>query len=151
MPKDKDKNKGKGGAKKSGFIQAIVSAGISLYSNKEMIADKISKVYSNIYGEDREFDLAEVKHNFVTLGRLIKAYSRGDYRDISAATFFKIATAAAYAGLGKDLIPDDIPGFGVVDDIAMISWALAGVIKEIEKFEEWESQHVSEELEIQTI
>ena len=67
-------------------------------------------------------------------------------------TFFKIVTAAAYAGLGTDLIPDDIPGFGAIDDIVMISWALSGVVKEIQKFEEWEAEHqVSEELQLQNI
>jgi uncharacterized membrane protein YkvA (DUF1232 family) len=153
MPKDKNNNTSNknNGHKKTNFIQAAVSIGMSLYSNKERIGENIAKIYSNIYGEDKEFNLHEVKNQFAALGRLAKAYSKGEYREISPATFFKIATAIAYAGFGKDLIPDDIPGFGVVDDIAIASWALAGVFKEVEKFEEWESAHVSEELEVQAV
>lgn len=163
MPKDKNNNSNnnstnnssnssnRGSQKKPNFIQAAVSVGMSLYSNREVIADKVSKIYSNIYGEDKDFNLTEVKDQFAALGRLAKAYARGDYREISPATFFKILTAAAYAGFGKDLISDDIPGFGVVDDIAMVSWALGAVFKEVEKFEQWESQHVKEELEVQTV
>ena len=156
MPKDKSTNSNsssnnRSSSKKPNFIQAAVSVGMSLYTNREIIADKVSKVYSNIYGEEKDFNLSEVKDQFVALGRLARAYSKGEYREISAATFFKILTAAAYAGFGNDLISDDIPGFGVVDDIAMISWALGAVFKEVEKFEKWESQHVREELELQAV
>ena len=158
MPKDKTNNSNNSNnsskssrSKKPNFIQAAVSVGMSLYSNREAIADKVSKIYSNIYGEEKDFNLSEVKDQFTALGRLAKAYARGEYREISPATFFKILTAAAYAGFGNDLISDDIPGFGVVDDIAMISWALGAVFKEVEKFEEWEAQHVREELEVQAV
>ena len=151
MPKEKNSNN-KQDNKKSNFLQAVVSAGMALYANKDKIADKVGTVYSNIYGEDKEFDINDVKHQFTTLGRLVKAYTRGEYRNVSPATFFKIVTAIAYAGLGNDLIPDDIPGFGQVDDIAIISWALGGLVKEIQKFEEWEAQSpVRDELQLQTI
>lgn len=151
MAKDKNKSNDKRGKKKQGFIQSAVGLGLSLYSQREKIAEKVGNVYSSIYGEKKEFDLDELKGQFTALGRLAKAYSKGEYREISPSTFFKIATALAYASWGKDLISDDIPGFGVVDDLAMVSWALGAVIKEIDKFEDWESQHVSEELEVQAV
>ena len=158
MPKDKNTStssnstSNKPNKSKSNFLQAVVSAGMSLYANKDKIADKVSSVYSNIYGEDKEFDINDVKTQFATLGRLIKAYSRGEYRNVSPATFFKIVSTATYAGLGTDLIPDDITGFGAVDDISMISWELGGVVKEVQKFEEWESQNaVGQELQLQTV
>lgn len=153
MSKDKSNNSSSKSKNKTkpNFIQAAVSVGMSLYSNREKIADTVSKIYSNIYGEEKEFNLTEIRGQFAALGRLAKAYTKGEYREISPATFFKIVTAAAYAGFGKDLIPDDIPGFGIVDDIAMISWALGAVFKEVEKFEEWESQQVRQDLEVQTI
>src|ERR1700712_665225 len=99
MPKDKNNSTGNksNGPKKTNFVQAAVSLGMSLYNNKERIGENISKIYSNIYGEEKEFNLHEVKTQFSALGRLAKAYSKGEYREISPATFFKVATAIAYA------------------------------------------------------
>jgi len=152
MPKEKNSNTNNNKDKKSSLLQAVISAGMSLYQNKDKIADKVSTVYSNIYGEEKDFDMNEVKGQFTALGRLAKAYTRGEYRNVSPATFFKIVTAIAYAALGDDLIPDSIPGLGQVDDIAMLSWALGGLVTEIQKFEEWEAKNpVNSDLQLQTV
>jgi Uncharacterized conserved protein len=78
------------------------------------------------------------KDKFFVLGRLIKAYALGQYRDIPWKTILLIVAAVVYFINPLDLVPDIIPLTGLTDDFAVLVWVYSSVSNEIEKFINWE-------------
>lgn len=82
------------------------------------------------------------KEKFFVLGRLIKAYALGQYRELPWKTLLLIVAAVIYFLNPLDLIPDIIPLAGLTDDFAVLLWVYNSVSNEIEKFLEWEKNKV---------
>jgi uncharacterized membrane protein YkvA (DUF1232 family) len=79
--------------------------------------------------------------NKVTLiGRLIKAYIAGDYREVSKGTLLKMVASLIYFVSPIDLIPDFLYGLGLADDLALLSWVINSIEEDLTKFEEWEAK-----------
>jgi len=70
---------------------------------------------------------------------LIKAYSKGEYRKVSNGTMLTIIGAILYFVSPIDLIPDFIVGLGIVDDAAVLSFALKKISRELDEFENWKN------------
>ncbi len=56
--------------------------------------------------------------------RLIHAYSRGEYRDIPKDPLLSIIAAISYLVDPFDLIPDEIPFLGFLDDATVITFTV---------------------------
>ena len=82
------------------------------------------------------------KEKFFVLGRLIKAYALGEYREVPWKTILLIVAAVIYFVNPLDLVPDIIPLTGLTDDFAVLIWVYNSVSNEIEKFLEWERTKV---------
>lgn len=80
----------------------------------------------------------EVKEKFFTLGRMIKAYSTGKYRDIPWKTLLLIAAAVIYFVNPLDLVPDVIPVLGLTDDLGILALVYKSAQIEVDKFLAWE-------------
>ncbi len=87
-----------------------------------------------------------VKEKFFVLGRLIKAYALGQYRDVPWKTILLIVAAVIYFVNPLDLVPDIVPLTGLTDDFAVLLWVYNSVSNEIEKFLAWEKAKVKEQL-----
>jgi uncharacterized membrane protein YkvA (DUF1232 family) len=74
--------------------------------------------------------------------RFIRAYHRGEYRDISAQNLLTIVSAIIYFVSPFDVIPDWIPVFGHIDDAFVISLALKSVRADLDTFMAWETSKV---------
>ena len=74
------------------------------------------------------------------LGEFIKAYYKGDYREISTVKFALIITAIVYIASPLDLIPSWIAFIGVFDDIILILWLLENLNEELDKFADWKAR-----------
>src|SRR5690606_6515521 len=72
--------------------------------------------------------------------RLVKAYAKGNYREVELQSILMIVAGLVYFVTPLDLIPDFIPITGLVDDFAVILWVYNKVQLEIDKFVEWEHQ-----------
>lgn len=83
-----------------------------------------------------------IKERFFVLGRLIKAYALGQYRDVPWKTILLIVAAVIYFVNPLDLVPDIIPLTGLTDDFAVLVWVYNSVSNEIDKFLEWERNSV---------
>lgn len=79
-----------------------------------------------------------VREKFFVLGRLVKAYATGQYRDIPWKTVVLIVAAILYFISPIDLLPDFIPITGLTDDFGILLWVYSSLSTEIEKFLEWE-------------
>jgi len=82
------------------------------------------------------------REKFFVLGRLIKAYALGEYREVPWKTILLIVAAVIYFVNPLDLVPDIIPLTGLTDDFAVLIWVYNSVSNEIEKFLEWEKNKV---------
>src|SRR4051812_7339712 len=57
--------------------------------------------------------------------RLLRAYAGGDYRKIPKNTLLTIVAAISYLVDPFDLIPDEIPFLGFIDDATVIGFAVS--------------------------
>jgi len=76
-----------------------------------------------------------------TIIRLIQAYVKGEYRYVS---LFNIALSLAgilYFLSPLDLIPDFL-AFGLLDDLALLTWIYNNLKEEIERFQQWEDDQL---------
>ncbi|MEO0368550.1 MAG: YkvA family protein [Pseudomonadota bacterium] len=70
--------------------------------------------------------------------RMMRAYADGSYTDVSTESLVTLAAATIYFVMPFDAIPDFFVGLGLTDDIALLSWTLAKLAEELERFRSWE-------------
>ena len=95
-------------------------------------ADKLASKDSPDNKFRQLFDVA------ATLGRLVRNYVSGDYREVATSTIISGFAVLLYVLSPIDLIPDFIPVLGFLDDLSLISWYLGKFQQEITKYREWE-------------
>jgi uncharacterized membrane protein YkvA (DUF1232 family) len=88
----------------------------------------------------RSGPFGEVIEDFATLGRLVAAWSRGDYRDIPLDSLLLVIAGLVYVVSPLDLIPEAVPVAGYVDDAVAIGFVIRQVHHELAAFREWEAQ-----------
>ena len=69
--------------------------------------------------------------------RMLKAWVNGEHK-LELKTGISIIAAIVYFVNPFDVIPDFIPGLGLVDDITIITFVINRFEKEIERFSAWE-------------
>lgn len=80
----------------------------------------------------------EIRERLVILGKLIKSYATGEYRDIELKNVVIIIASMVYFLSPIDLLPDIIPVLGFTDDVAFLTFIFKSLGDEIEKFEIWD-------------
>lgn len=80
----------------------------------------------------------QIRLKVVLLGRLLKGYASGEYRDVELKNIITIIAGLVYFLSPIDLIPDFLPLLGYADDIALLTYITRNVSEELEKFELWE-------------
>ncbi len=83
--------------------------------------------------------LGEFGDNLSAFFRLVRAYSNGEYREVSRTNLVLVVTALIYFLTPVDLVPDFLLALGYLDDAALITWTLGKAGEEIEAFLEWET------------
>lgn len=72
--------------------------------------------------------------------RLLKAYSSGEYRDISLESLVLIIASIIYFIMPLDVIPDFILALGHADDAALLAWTIRSVSEDLDRFLAWEKE-----------
>ena len=75
-----------------------------------------------------------------TMLRLVRAYARGDYRDIAKDALLTIVAAIGYLVDPFDLIPDEVPFLGYIDDATVIGFAVSRTGDALHEFMIWETR-----------
>lgn len=92
-------------------------------TDKKAKANKAS--FSGIWGK------------FQLLLDLVKSWSTGEYREISKKSILFIIASILYFVSPIDIIPDFLIGLGIVDDAAVIAFAIKQLSDELEKYKSW--------------
>ncbi|MGG5253183.1 YkvA family protein [Neobacillus sp. SM06] len=71
---------------------------------------------------------------------LVRAYTKGDYRNVSPGTILTVIGAIIYFVSPVDLVPDFIVGLGLFDDAAVIGFTLKKIASELEAFKHWQTE-----------
>jgi uncharacterized membrane protein YkvA (DUF1232 family) len=76
----------------------------------------------------------------VLLGDFIKAYYKGDYREVDTIKVILIFSAIIYLATPIDLIPNWIAFIGLFDDIVVVIWLIETLNIELDKFKTWQER-----------
>lgn len=83
--------------------------------------------------------LSSIKDDLVTIYNYVKDIASGRYREYNSNSLALIVGTLVYLVSPFDFVTDFIP-FGLVDDIAIISWALNRLNNEINRYRQWCSE-----------
>jgi uncharacterized membrane protein YkvA (DUF1232 family) len=75
---------------------------------------------------------------FQTMLRLIRAYYRGEYHEVTESTLVILIAAVIYVVSPLDVIPDAIPAIGFLDDATVVALALQRTRQDLDDFMAWE-------------
>jgi len=101
---------------------------------RKLLEDALKK----IPGVDRG-PFKEMWAYLMAMLRLLKAYCKGEYRDIAWPSLVSIILGVLYFVSPIDLIPDFLPG-GWLDDALVLALVLKSVKGDLDDFLEWETR-----------
>ncbi len=81
------------------------------------------------------------------LVRLLKAWKNGRYRGLSVRTLASLAAALLYVLSPVDLIPDFLPGIGLIDDAAVLMLLLHSMAQDLAAFRLWEQDRSGQNIQ----
>ncbi|MFT5608342.1 MAG: uncharacterized membrane protein YkvA (DUF1232 family) [Parvicella sp.] len=113
----------------------------STMQSPERMLDLVANAQSKA-GQNRGGRLAGVFDSISASFRLLKAYSAGDYRQISLESMALIVASIIYFVMPFDAVPDFIVALGLLDDAALLAWTFRSVADDIEAFIGWEKDQV---------
>ncbi len=90
--------------------------------------------------------LGKLKEDLRLLQALCLAYWRGEYRAVSAKSMLSVVAGLMYFLSPLDAIPDILPMFGMIDDIAVLAWVMKTLDVELEAFRAWRYRQSPEKL-----
>jgi len=122
--------------RKNVFFDLALNKAPSLLGKKGRVLSLLVKMTSKL--RTVSFKDIQIKEKFFTLGRMVKAYALGHYREIPWKPLLMITAVVIYFVNPIDIIPDWIPGLGLSDDFTILASVYATVKNEIDKFLSWE-------------
>lgn len=113
------------------------------FNTANNLMEKVDRIPSLIEragekAEKKKGAIREVWESLLAFFRLVLAWSKGEYRDVSLKTIAFLVAAIVYFVNPMDAIPDFLPFMGYTDDVAFILYVLGQVREELERFLEWE-------------
>ncbi|HVY55944.1 MAG TPA: YkvA family protein [Thermodesulfobacteriota bacterium] len=123
------------------ILKAASKAGALLNDRKALAALLVSASSKIESGGSR---IASVKNDIGTLVELLKAWIKGEYREVPWNTLLIGTGAVIYFVNPLDAIPDILPAAGLLDDASVIGFVLASAKNDIEKFRKHKANTASQ-------
>ena len=74
---------------------------------------------------------------------LLKQYAAGHYKKVPYGTLLSIVGALLYFLNPFDVIPDMIPGVGLLDDVAVLKACIGLVQLDLKEFKKWQATQIN--------
>jgi len=108
---------------------------------KRIVQDK-SRVQDTLYramdiADEFQGPLAKVWSNLGLMFQVLGDWTSGRYTAIPTGAIVGIIAGLLYLIMPVDAIPDFIPGFGYVDDVAVLGWVIDQVSKDLMIYKKW--------------
>lgn len=127
------------------FFNAALRQAASAIGNRSRLLSLLSRLTLKVRNTNwKNVNAGAARDKLFVLGRLIKAYALGEYRQVPWKTILLIVAAVVYFVNPLDLVPDIIPLTGLTDDFAVLLWVYNSVSNEIERFIEWEKTRINQ-------
>lgn len=115
------------------------AAGIA--NDPELIKELVRNVRSKINSvEDGKSLAADIVEKLRTMMRMLRAYIRGEYRELPWKSLILIIGALLYFLVPIDMIPDFIPATGFADDVAIILLVFKTISDDINAYRIFENE-----------
>ncbi|MEM6522250.1 MAG: YkvA family protein [Bacteroidota bacterium] len=126
------------------FKRAIKKASEILKSNPRLrsVVDKASHKINDFSADNIKTSGFVSRLNIFI--RMVKAYAKGEYREIEWQNIVLVVAALLYFITPLDFIPDFIPVTGFVDDFTVLVWVYNKIQNEIDSFQTWESNEATD-------
>ena len=97
----------------------------------------------------RRGKLSRVWDDLQDLMQMIRAWARGEYKEVPWETLVLALGAVIYFLSPIDLIPDFIPIIGYLDDVTVVAFALSSIRDDLKLFRVWQMARAGTEVEVQ--
>ncbi len=106
----------------------------SVLGDKEQIAEVLKQVQTKL---DEVPLIGDAVKDAPVMVSMIKSYATKEYTAVSPKSAAAVVSAFLYLIKRKDLIPDSIPVFGLLDDIAVAAVALKLAEPDLAAYTKW--------------
>lgn len=105
--------------------------------NNEKLQDLVNQVQEKL----KNVNLADSIKDLQVIFSMVKDFVTGKYKEIPVTTLISLVAALLYFVSPKDIIPDNIPVLGHVDDAAVMVLCLKLTSGDVEKYKTWLSEN----------
>lgn len=124
--------------------KAKVEAGFESIKEGKFNDDDVYTVIDNtedILNKSSNGPLEKFFDDIKTMCDMVAAWVKKEYREIPYRTIGMIILTLVYVFSPLDIIPDAIPGIGLLDDAMMVTFCLKAVQGDIDDFRVWKKAH----------
>lgn len=123
--------------------KAKVEAGFESIKEGKFKDDDVYTVIDNtedILNKSSNGPLEKFFDDIKTMCDMVASWAKKEYREIPYRTIGMIILTLVYVFSPLDIIPDAIPGIGLLDDAMMVGLCLKAVQSDINDFRIWDSR-----------
>ncbi len=95
---------------------------------------------------ERNARFARVRDDLNLLLGLCAAWWRGEYRAVGRQALLSVVAALLYFLTPLDMVPDWLPGAGLLDDLAVLAWVMRTWAAELDAYRAWREARPAEQL-----
>ena len=95
---------------------------------------------------ERNARFARVRDDQNLLLGLCAAWWRGEYRAVGRQALLSVVAALLYFLAPLDMVPDWLPGAGLLDDLAVLAWVMRTWAAELDAYRAWREARPAEQL-----
>lgn len=88
--------------------------------------------------DDSRTNLKNIIRYVTVFIRMLKDVSSGYYPNLPWRSLLTIVASILYFVNPLDLIPDFIPGIGLLDDITLLGWVYKNIERDVERYLDWD-------------
>ena len=114
-----------------------VAAEFESFKNKEYSEDDVHRVLENeneIMKKANSKQLRGFINDIKLFFRMLKDFFSGNYKSVPVGTIVAIAGTLIYVLVPADIVPDVIPGLGLIDDAAVLGLCVKLVKTDIDNY-----------------